>query len=263
MNLPIRMLGIATTVFWIILVGFIASAGYSLKDLNFGVGEPQFTGSSDHDLVLTLPLFIDNRGYYSLESFNLTTVFSDRDGNEISRGSTFLAVIPQGKNTTILHHVALGMDSIAQRASQYLFEDSAFTCAVTAGVNFAEILPTTLSTNVTFPWGAPLYNFQLGQPQFNTANVSSVKGKVPLSFDNHAAFDVTGNIRVKIYDTQDTLLAEGQTDINVPKRAGYRGDLAFSVPATSTLSTASLRGHFEVYFSTPMFEYGPLVILFG
>ena len=263
MNVPTRMLGIATTIFWIILAGFIAFAAYSLKDLNFGVGEPQFAASFNHDLVVRLPLFIDNRGYYSLEGFNLTTVFSDENGTEISRASTFVAVIPHGENTTILHNVTLNMDRMAQRLSQYLFEDSEFMCAVKAGVDFAEILPTTLATNLTFPWGAPFYNFRLGQPQLSVATLSSITGKVPLTFDNHAAFDVTGNVRVKIFNANNMLLAEAQTDINAAKQSGFRGDLTFTVPAASAVSTASLQGHFEVYFSTPMFEYGPLVILYG
>jgi hypothetical protein len=174
-----------------------------------------------------------------------------------------LAVIPQGKNTTILHNVTLSTDSMAQQLSQYLFEDSNFACAVTVGVNFAEVLPTTLAANVTFPWGAPFYNFRLGQPQLGVANLSSITGKVPLTFDNHAAFDLAGNVRVRIYNAQDTLLAEAQTAINAPKQSSYEGELVFSVPATSAISPSSLQGHFEVYFSTPMFEYGPLVIAYG
>ena len=263
MNVPIRMLGIATSIFWIILVGFIASAAYSIKDLNFGVGEPQFTTTSNHDLMLTLPLFIDNRGYYSLEGFNLTTVFSDGEGAEISRASTFLAVIPQGKNTTILHNVTLSMDSIAEHINQYIFDDGNLTCAVTAGLNFAEIVPTQLAANVTFPWGAPFYNFKLGQPRFQEADLSHIVAKVPLSFENHAAFDLTGNVRVRLYEGQETLLGESQTTINAPKYSSYNGDLDFSIPVTSAISTTNLKGHFEVYFSTPMFDYGPMVIPYG
>ena len=113
MNVPIKMLGIATTSFWIILVGFIASAAYSMKDLNFGVGEPQFTATPNQDLTLTLPLYNENRGYYSLKGINLTTVFSDAEGTEISRASTFIAAIPHSENVTIMHNVILGWANFA------------------------------------------------------------------------------------------------------------------------------------------------------
>jgi hypothetical protein len=263
MNVPIRMLGIATTIFWIILVGFIASAAYSMKDLSFGVGEPQFTASSNHDLMLTLPLFIDNRGYYSLKGFNLTTVFSDSEGTEISRVSSYVPVIPQGENTTILHNVTLSMDNLAEQLNQYIFDDDNLTCAVMAGLKFAELLPTQLAANVTFPWGAPFYNFKLGQPQLTGADLSHITASVPLSFENHAAFDLTGNVRVRLYDEHDQLLDESQTAINAPKYSSYKGNLDFSVPLTAVASNANLSGHFEVYFSTPMFEYGPMVIPYG
>jgi len=257
------MLGIATTIFWIILVGFIASAAYSMKDLNFGVGEPQFTATSNQDLTLTLPLHIDNRGYYSLKSFNLTTVFSDDEGIEISRASTFMAAIPQGENVTILHNVTLRIDSVAERANQYLFKDVNLTCAVTAGLDFAEIIPTQLATNVTFPWGAPFYNFKLGQPKLEAADLTHLAVTVPLSFENHAAFDLIGNIRTKLFDGHDTLLGESQTAINTSKYSSYNGNLEFSIPLTPAVSSTNLSGHFDVYFSTPMFEYGPKVIPYG
>jgi hypothetical protein len=262
MNVPIRMLGVATTIFWIILAAFIASAAYSLKDLNFGVGEPQFTTASNRDLVLTLPLFIDNRGYYSLKSFNLTTVFSDAGGIEISRASSFLAVIPSGQNTSILHNVTMSLNGMAEHASQYLFEDANLTCQVSAGLNFAEIVPAELSINVTFPWGAPLYGFKLGEPTLSVADLSHVSAKMQLSFENHAAFDLNGNVTVRLFAGQDTLLGTSQTAINATKNTSYRGSLIFSIPA-SAASATNLKGHFEVYFSSPMFEYGPVVIPYG
>lgn len=252
------MLGIATTIIWIILAAFIASAAYSMKDLSFSVGEPQFTSTSNNNLMITLPLFIDNRGYYSLKDLNLTTIFSDAQCNEISRASTFTAIIPQNQNTTILHNVTINLNSLTENASQYLFEDTNLTCTVTAGLNFAEIIPTQLATNLTFPWGAPFYNFALGQPHVGTTDVSHVAVSVPFSFDNHAAFDLTGDLRVKLYDEQNSLLAETQTALNAAKYSSSGGNLAFS--NVTTLSTLSLNGYFEVYFSTSMFEYGPLVI---
>ena len=260
MNVPIRMLGIATTIIWIILAAFIASAAYSMKDLSFSVGEPQFTPTSNSNLMLTLPLSIDNRGYYSLKDSNLTTTFSDVQGNEISRASTFTAVIPQNQNTTILHNVTINLNSLAENASQYLFEDTNLTCAVTAGLNFAEILPTQLATNLTFPWGAPFYNFKLGQPHVDTTDASHVAVNVPFSFDNHATFDLTGNLRVKLYDNNVDLLGETQTALNAAKYSSSGGNLSFSIPTTSPMLNATVSGFFEVYFSTPMFEYGPLVI---
>ncbi len=261
MNMPIRVLGIAIIVGWIILAIFIASAAYSIKDLNFDVGEPKFT-TVYNNTRLELPLSIDNRGYYSLKNFNLTTVISDGQGKEISRAVTFLAIIPQNQNIKVLHNVSFDMHGLDSNLSQYLFEDTDLVCAITVRVSYAEIFPTQLTTNITIPWGAPFYDFKLGQFQTSLSNQAQTNVRVPLSFDNHAPFDLTGNIRVKLYDNQNVLLAETQTTLNTTRNSICRDYLDFSVPTTSATSSAGFSGRFEVYFSTPTFDYGPLVIPF-
>lgn len=263
MNVPIRMLGIATLFFWVILIAFIASAAYSIKDLSFGLDEPQFTVASNHELLFSLPLYVDNRGYYSLKAFNITTVFSDVQGSEISRASTFAPVIPQGQNVTIFHNVTLSMDSLLEKDEQYLFNDSNLTASVTAGVNFAELVPAQLLTNINYSWGAPFYNFMLGQPSYDRFNSTHDKATVKLSFENHAAFDLAGNIRIELYDSLGMLLGKNQTAFNAPQSSSYHDNLEFGVPLNIASSSATRSGHFNVFFSTSLFEYGLSVIPYG
>jgi hypothetical protein len=263
MNVPIRMLGIATSIFWIMLIAFVALAAYSVKDLKFDFGEPQFATNPDGQFVFSLPLYIDNRGYYSLKDFHLSTVFSDAEGAEISRDNTFVPVIPYGENTTILHNVTLSLNSLLENGEQYLFNDNNLNVSVTAGLNFAELLPAQISTNFTFPWGAPFYNFALGEPLFGRSSSTQGAVTVPMSFENHAVFDLVGNIRIELYDSGDSLLGESQTLFNVPQGSSYDGSVAFQVPLnTASLSTAQ-SGHFNIYFDVGFFEYGPLVIPYG
>jgi hypothetical protein len=260
MNVPIRVLGIATSIFWIFLAVFIASAAYSVKDLNFNVGEPQFSTVPDGQLLFSLPLYVDNRGYYSLKEFQLLTVFSDAEGVEISRDNTYVAVIPHGENVTITHNVTLSMDSLLENGEQYLFHDSNLVASVTAGLNFAELFPAQISTNFTYPWGAPFYNIALGQSSFGLFNGTHSVVAVPMSFENHAVFDVGGGIRVELYDGSDSFVGESQTLFSVPQHSSYNGDMEFYVPLNVASLSAGQGGHFDVYFSTPLFEYGPLVI---
>jgi hypothetical protein len=263
MNVPIRMLGIATSIFWILLVAFIALAAYSVKDLNFDFGEPQFTIAPDGELIFSLPLSVDNRGYYSLKEFHLSTVFSDAEGVEISRANTFVPVIPHGENVTILHNVTLSMDSLLEKGEQYLFNDNNLNVSVTAGLNFAELLPAQISTNFTFPWGAPFYNFALGEPSYERFDSTHAAVAVPMSFENHAIFDLVGNIRIELYDSVDSLLGESQTIVHVPQHSAYNGDVEFHVPLNAASLSTARNGHFNVYFDTGLFEYGPLVIPYG
>lgn len=263
MNVPIRALGIATSIFWILLIAFIALSAYSFKDLNFDLGEPVFTAAPDGQLLFSLPLYIDNRGYCSLKEFNLSTVFSDAEGAEISRANTFVPVVPHGENVTILHNVTLSMNSVLENAEQYMFNDNNLTASVTAGLTVAELLPAQISTNFTFPWGAPFYNFALGQPSFGRFNLTHSAVSVPMSFENHAAFDLAGNIRVELFDSRGSLLDESQTSFYVPQHSSYDGNLEFHVPLNAASLSAAQSGHFNVYISTPLFEYGPVVIPYG
>jgi len=263
MKVPIRMLGIATFIFWVILAAFIASAAYSIKDLSFGFGAPQFTAAPNHELLFSLPLHIDNRGYYSLKAFNITTVFSDVEGAEISRASTFVPVIPHGENVTIFHNVTLSMDSLLEKVEQYLLNDNNLTVSVTAGLNFAELIPVQLSTNITYPWGAPFYNFMLEQPLYDLFNSTHGRATVPLSFENHAAFDFAGNIRVELYDSENSLLGESHAAFSVLRYSRYAGNLEFYVPLSIAPFLTARNGYLKVFFSTSLFEYGPLVIPYG
>jgi hypothetical protein len=263
MNVPIRMLGIATSIFWIMLIAFIALAAYSVKDLNFNFGEPQFTTPPDGQLTFSLPLYIDNRGYYSLKEFHLSTVFSDAEGAEISRANTYVPVIPHGENMTIVHKVTLSMDSLLEKGEQYLFNDNNLNVSVTAGLNFAELLPAQISTNFTFPWGAPFYNFALGEPSFGRSSSTQGVVTVPMSFENHAVFDLVGNIRIELYDSVGSLLDESQTLVSVPQGSSYDGSLEFQVPLNAAALSTARNGQFNVYFETGLFEYGPLVIPYG
>jgi hypothetical protein len=263
MNVPIRALGIATSIFWILLVAFIALAVYSVKDMNFDFGEPQFSTSPDGQLMFSLPLYIDNRGYCSLKEFNLSTVFSDAEGAEISRANTYVPVIPHGESTTIVHNVTLSTASLLQNGEQYLFDDNDLNVSVTAGLTFAELLPAQISTNFTFPWGAPFANFALGEPSYGRFDSTSGAVRVPMSFENHAAFDVVGSIRMELYDGGDSLLSESQTLIQVAQGSSYEGSVEFQVPLEAASLSAARSGHFDVYFDTGFFEYGPVVIPYG
>jgi hypothetical protein len=84
-----------------------------------------------------------------------------------------------------------------------------------------------------------------------------------VSYENHAAFDVIGNLRVRLIGADGALLAETEKAVNSTKNTNYSGNLYFSVPSAQAPSNSNCTGHFEVSFSTSMFDCGPLVIPYG
>jgi hypothetical protein len=62
-----------------------------------------------------------------------------------------------------------------------------------------------------------------------------------------------------MYNNTNGLVGGGQTDIEVSQGSRYNGYIEFVVQTTGITES----GHFEVYFNTSFFDYGPIVIQYG
>lgn len=259
MNITIRMIGVATTIFWIFLIVFAISAAYSAKDIEFRFGEPQTAVTADNQLLLSLPITVVNRGLYNIDHFNVTSSVSDPYGSEITRSSTLVSVIRKGQNVTAYHNFTLSIDDLLQNYQSYVFNDTDLVVNESVGFWLAEVIPVQASGNVTMPWGAPLYGFTVGEPTARAYNSTHSLISVPVRFENHAFFDLAGTLEVHLRNTRHQI-GQGQTDIMVTQGSRYDGFVDVYVTNSHANTT---RGSIEFYFSCPYFSYGPLVIPFG
>ena len=259
MRVPIRMIGIATTFFWIFLIAFFISAVYSIKDVHFDFGEPQMSLTADNEMVFSMPVSITNKGFYNIGSFNISTEILDKEGFTILRGSTFVPVINKNDVMTITHNMTIDVNDLLQQNKNYLFNDTQLKIYATVGMRIADAIPVQASTNFSMPWGAPLYNFSLGEPAYAPYNLTPSRVTVPISFENHAFFDLVGDMRILMYNSTGARVGKARTSLEAYASSPYNGFIEFYVSMTGTTST----GQFEVYFSTSMFDYGPLVIPYG
>lgn len=256
MRIPIRMISIATTFFWIFLIAFLVSAVYSVKDVRFDFGEPQIGLTSDNKILFYLPIIIDNRGYYNIGCFNVTTEILDREGFMITRASTFIPVIEKDRQVMATHNVTIDVNDL-QNSQDYLFNDTELEVREIVSIKLAEVIPVQASTNVSMPWGAPLYNFTLAEIEYAGFNGTHMTATIPISFENHASFDLAGSIQMRMYNSINTLVSEGQTTIETPQNTQYYGHIKLSIPTVGITGN----GYFEVYFSFLSFTLEePLVI---
>lgn len=251
MRISIRMISIAIIFFWLILIAFFVSAVYSVKDLHFDFEAPQMDLTSDNKILFSLPITIDNNGYYNIGSFNMTTKISDQQGFAIAQGSTFIPVIERGRQITTTHNMTVDIGDLLQINQDYLFNDTELEVHEIVGMKIAEVIPVQASTNISIPWGAPLYNFTLGEIEYSAWNLTHLTAAIPMGFENHAFFDLTGIIRIRMYNSTSNLVCEGQTTIEARERY-----LQLKVP----IAGLTEHGCFEVYFLTPIFDFGPLVV---
>ncbi|MDH7564594.1 MAG: hypothetical protein QHH24_06950 [Candidatus Bathyarchaeota archaeon] len=256
------MIGIATTVFWIFVVIFAVSAMYSVKDLRFEFGEPQASVTSEGKMLLSMPITIVNTGYYNIRNFNVTTLIFDAENMPIVQGSTSVPIIQKGREITTSHNITFSIADLLQKSERYLFEDVALRAEERIGLWAAEVIPVEARANISLPWGAPLYNFALGTPQYSAYNRTHMRAEIPISFENHAFFDLACNVGVRMFDDSSRLLGAGATSVEALQHSAYDGSLTMYVPVP-TSDTSMTSGYFEVNFASSLFSFGPMVIHYG
>ena len=84
------MISIATTFLWLFLITFCVSVAYSIKDVQFNFEEPNVSVTKKNELLFSLPISILNKGYYNIDSFNLTTKVLNRESFTLACQSTFV-----------------------------------------------------------------------------------------------------------------------------------------------------------------------------
>jgi hypothetical protein len=253
------MIGIATTFFWIFLIAFFASAVYSMKDVTFDFGNPQMSVTADNEVVFSVPVSIINKGFYKLGSFNISTEILDKEGFTITSGSTFVPVINKNDSVTILHNMTIDVNDLLQADKNYLFNDTELTILEAVGMKIAGVIPIQASTNISMPWGAPLYNFALGEPTYAPYNLTHFMVTVPISFQNHAFFDLIGSVRIRMYNSTGSRVSRVRMNLEAYANSPYNGFAELYVPMVGMTPT----GRFEITFSTSVFDYGSLVIHYG
>jgi hypothetical protein len=253
------MIGIATSVFWIFLIIFSVSALYSLKDIRLDFGEPRISLTQNNEMLCILPITIFNNGYYNLGHFNVSTAIMGKQNQTVARGSTSLPVISKGEAVNITHQMMVNLTSLLSTYQNLIFNDTELQVNATASITAAEVIPIQVSSNLSIPWGAPLYDFTLGLPEFTVIaepnSTARCRVVVPLSFENHAFFDLIGTVQLHMCDGTNAFITEGQVAIEATQNSSYQGSLELYFPA----SLATRNGYFEVYLTTPLFSKGPLV----
>lgn len=229
-----------------------------MKDFQCRLGQAQISMTADDELLLSVPLYVVNTGFYDTTHFNVSTAILNRNGSALAYGSTLVPVIEHGQTSNITHNMRLNLTDLSRAGQDLLFDDVDLTANLRIIMDAAQSIPVQASYNFSVPWGAPLHGLTFGMPEFTTYNTTHFRVTVPVSFENHAVFDVTGTVQVRMYNNANSLIGEEQIDIAVPQSSPYNGKLDLHVPL---VAASGIR--FEALFITPFFNYGPLAIPYG
>jgi hypothetical protein len=258
MRAAIRTISIASAFSWILLIGFAVSAVFSMKDFQFEIGALQNSISPQNDVVFAFPLGIINKGPYGISDFNVSSELVNNQGSTLARGSTFVPLIGAGQSANATLKIELRFGDLLNGSTRLLFNDVDLLLADTFSMRAAELIPVQAFSNMSIPWGAPLNNLALGTPQSSEVVVdgrSYLGVVVPVSFENHAFFDLNGTLLVHVYNNVNVLIGKGQTFFDVSQKSPSRQELMVDVAIQNVTSA----GHYEVSVETPLFSVGPLV----
>ena len=247
MKQAIRALAIATLILWILLIAFAITAVYSVMNLGIDFGESQFF-SSNGDVVLSLPFFINNRGYYDISELNVTTHVKNYNGTLLVLSETFVPLIASGSNVETAHNISIALpDILSMGYAEFLFNDSYFELDAFVALNFAHAIPVQISMNLTIPWGAPLSNLSIEYvpPENNTL-------VIPISFENHSFFDIVGTMQLEVYNDMNELVTSEQRSLNVFSYGEYDEPVEIYL-SIGDLSKLTGSGNFRLVFDVPMF----------
>ncbi|MGQ9461312.1 MAG: hypothetical protein ACUVRA_08825 [Candidatus Bathyarchaeaceae archaeon] len=259
MRYAVRALGWATKIFWIFIIVFSATSVYSAMNVRMSFGEPQLSTSSE-SLVISIPLFINNSGFYDLSELNITVSVMDYNGSLMLTSTTYVPSIPKDSNIETMHNISMSLNNTISRAEIYLFNDTIFNLDMSMKLNFARVIPFQVSMNKTIPWGAPLYNFSVGQISYDYYNTTHQRVTVPLSFENHSPyFGVDGTMRIEMCNDRGETVASGTSSLDVPSHSKYEDQVELIVDVLKLTRSGEVR----FYFETSMFSFGPVVMPYG
>jgi hypothetical protein len=263
MKTPIRMMTLATSFLWILLMVASASIIYSTMDIRLDIGKPQISLTSENELSVEFQIGIINSGFYNLDDFNISTKIRDPQNTVAAQGSIYIPSIKKGETLNTTLQMRTNLTWMLQANQDLITKDAELRINADISAKTAGLFTLRVSSNLTMPWGAPLYDLTFASPRFTLQTYSNSTNYyrivIPVAFENHAFFDLDGSAKLDIYNNRNVLTGTGAVVFKTPQQSSFKADLQLDAPAASFSSG----GHFEVYFSTSLFNYGPLVIPYG
>jgi hypothetical protein len=252
------MIGVATTITWIFLIFFSISAIYSMKDIRVNLGQLLISTTENHEVQLSFPVTVVNTGFYDLADFNISTVIFGSNSSRVTEGFVYVPMVLHEHTMNVTHDLKLNVTELLRTNHDLVFNDTELTANMTVCMNAANSIPIRASSNITVPWGAPLAKLAINNPELSTENGIHPYVIVPVSFENHASFNLTGKIQLRVYSTAGNLVTQTKMDVDVPQYSAYKGKLELFIP----LGAVS-EAHFQVFFYSSYFTYGPLEVPYG
>ena len=256
MRQSIRALGWTVTISMLLLFAFLATTFYSVyntiatgEDIQFGEFQ---TSLSDKGALLSMPISVNNTGYYDMTDFNITTTLKDPNGAVLAANTTRIPEVKIRQTETRLHNLTLDLTQILSEMTYLLFSDTEFKIDLSVSFRCANALGFQLAiANMSTPWGAPLYGLNLTEtspPNFDGTDLSIY---LTLEVENHSFLDIAGELSFRVYNDMGKRIGTGTQLLQLPPHSGLTGpiELIFEIENPSDFTG---KGHLEAHLNLPV-----------
>jgi len=250
MKHALRALRWATIILWILLVFLIITLVYSSFNIGIDVGEPQLLIEDDR-IIWAIPARINNGGLYGIYDLNITTVIEDADGAILLRSTSFVPLISREETRQIWHNISISLEKIPNYQA-YLTNDTNFIINHSVRLNFGKVVPCSFIFNSTMPWGAPLYNLHVGEPDYQF-NATHCIISFNVSFENHSPYiNLNGTIEIEILNDNGEVIGATEELFYAPSGSPWKETI--EIPVASTVEVTDYIT-IKATFKTSMFSY--------
>lgn len=258
MRQSVKALGWTVTISLLLLSGFLATAIYSVVQTALGekgieLGEPQI-GVFNHELTVSIPLKVNNTGYYDMTEVRLTTTLTSLEGTILCTNTTTIDVVERGICETEIHHLSISLEDLLANTTYLLVNDTHLNLDASIAFRYAHALGFQITvSNTTIPWGAPLYALTVTGVSHPLFNGTHLVMDVVVGFENHSFTDVTGTLHVKAYNRVGAYIGSGEGFLYAPIGSGPIEPVHLVIRVDNPANFTG-EGYLEVSLETPFID---------
>jgi hypothetical protein len=213
MRQSIKILSWTITISALLLALFLITVFYSasllLNNESVRVGEFQ-QKIFEEDLILSMPITLNNTGYYDITNFHISTTLKDSEDIVLTQDNLTISQILKGQAESITHNITVSLKDV----QSLLYEDILFKIETSVSFRYAYSLGFNIRMiNMSIPWGAPLYNLQLEEANIVSLNESQIMIEITLNVENHYPLDINGVLNYKVYNETGASVGSGTEPI--------------------------------------------------
>ncbi|MCW4020100.1 MAG: hypothetical protein NWF14_02570 [Candidatus Bathyarchaeota archaeon] len=258
MRQSIRALGWTVTISTLILVVFLGTAFFSLfqtvlmaEGIGFGEFQMDFT---EDGLVVSVPIAVNNTGFYDISDFEIVTGLSDANGTTIVARTTVIDEIKRGDAESRTHNLTLSFMDILTNMTYLLFQDTEFNMTFSMGLRYAYTLGFQISmANMSMPWGAPLNGLEFTGTELPIFNGTHLLIEIGVEVENNSFLDASGVLRLEVYNETGGRVGSGMGLFYLPAGSNLFDPIQ-TLTEITTPADYTGEGYIQVSLEIPMID---------